>query len=42
MLGTMTQPVKPRSYHAPRRQEQAHRTRRAILAAAGRLFSVRG
>ena len=42
MLGTMTQPVKPRSYHAPRRQEQALRTRRAILAAAGRLFIERG
>ena len=42
MLGTMTQPVKPRSYHAPRRQEQARRTRRAILAAAGRLFIERG
>lgn len=42
MLGTMTQPVKPRSYHAPRRQEQARRTRRAILEAAGRLFLARG
>lgn len=42
MLGTMTQPVKPRSYHAPRRQEQARRTRRAILEAAGRLFIERG
>jgi AcrR family transcriptional regulator len=42
MLGTMSQPVKPRSYHAPRRQEQARRTRRAILEAAGRLFVARG
>jgi AcrR family transcriptional regulator len=38
----MTERVKPRSYHAPRRQEQARRTRRAILDAAGRLFIQRG
>lgn len=38
----MTEPVKPRSYHSPRRREAAQRTRRAILDAATRLFSERG
>ena len=38
----MTEHVKPRGYHAPRRQEQARRTRRAILDAATRLFAERG
>ncbi|HEV3011889.1 MAG TPA: helix-turn-helix domain-containing protein [Actinomycetota bacterium] len=37
----MTEHVKPRGYHAPRRQEQARRTRRAILDAATRLFAER-
>jgi AcrR family transcriptional regulator len=41
-IGAMTERVKPRPYHAPRRQEQARRTRRAILDAAGRLFIQRG
>lgn len=38
----MTEPVKPRPYHAPRRQAQARRTHRAILDAAGQLFVERG
>lgn len=38
----MTEDVKPRGYHAPRRQAQARRTRRAILDAAARLFVERG
>jgi AcrR family transcriptional regulator len=41
-LGTVTEPVKPRPYHSPRRREQADRTRRAILDAAARLFVERG
>jgi AcrR family transcriptional regulator len=38
----MAKPVKPRSYHAPRRAEAAARTRRAIAEAAGRLFAEHG
>lgn len=38
----MAEPVKPRPYHAPRRQEQARRTYRAILDAAAELFVRRG
>ena len=39
----MTDHVKARPYHAPRRQAQARRTRRAILdAAASQLFVERG
>jgi AcrR family transcriptional regulator len=39
----MTEPVKPRrSYHSPRRQQQAAATRQAILEAAQRLFERRG
>jgi AcrR family transcriptional regulator len=38
----MTDHVKARPYHAPRRQAQARRTRRAILDAAGHLFIQRG
>src|SRR5919198_1006020 len=39
----MGKPVKPRrSYHSPRRQQQAAATRRAILEAAERLFERRG
>ena len=33
---------RPRSYHSPRRQEQAAATRQAILEAAQRLFEHRG
>lgn len=32
----------PRKYHAPRRAEQAQRTRRAVLAAAGELITAQG
>ena len=39
----MADPVKPRrSYHSPRRQQQAAATRQAILEAAQRLFERRG
>ncbi len=38
----MAKPVKPRSYHAPRRAEAAARTRRSIAEAAGRLFVEHG
>lgn len=39
----MTERVKrPRSYHSPRRQEQAAATRQAILEAAQRLFEHQG
>ena len=39
----MAERVKPRrSYHSPRRQQQAAATRRAILEAAERLFERRG
>jgi AcrR family transcriptional regulator len=39
----MTEPVKPRrSYHSPRRQQQAAATRQGILEAAERLFERRG
>jgi AcrR family transcriptional regulator len=38
----MAKPVKPRSYHAPRRAEAAARTRRTIAEAAGRLFVEHG
>src|SRR5919198_4307899 len=39
----MGKPVKPRrSYHSPRRQQQAAATRRAILEAAQRLFERDG
>lgn len=39
----MAEPVKPRrSYHSPRRQQQAAATRQAILEAAQRLFERRG
>src|SRR5215216_1143867 len=39
----MAQPVKrPRSYHSPRRREQAAATRQAILGAAQRLFERQG
>ena len=39
----MAEPVKPRrSYHSPRRQQQAAATRLAILEAAQRLFERRG
>ena len=39
----MVEPVKPRrSYHSPRRQQQAAATRQAILEAAQRLFEQRG
>ena len=39
----MAQPVKrPRSYHSPRRREQAAATRQAILEAAQRLFERQG
>src|SRR5215207_1119087 len=39
----MVEPVKPRrSYHSPRRQQQAAATRRSILDAAQRLFEEHG
>jgi AcrR family transcriptional regulator len=39
----MAEPVKPRrSYHSPRRQQQAAATRQGILEAAQRLFEQRG
>jgi AcrR family transcriptional regulator len=38
----MAEPVKPRPYHAPGRRGQAERTRKAILAAAARLFAEQG
>jgi AcrR family transcriptional regulator len=39
----MVEPVKPRrSYHSPRRQQQAAATRRSILDAAQRLFTEHG
>jgi AcrR family transcriptional regulator len=39
----MADPVKPRrTYHSPRRVEQAAATRRAILGSAQRLFEARG
>src|SRR6478672_11174897 len=39
----MAEPVKPtRSYHSPRRREQAAATRRQILDAAERLFREQG
>ncbi len=38
----MVEPVKPRRYHSPRRQEQAAATRRQILAAAQRRFERDG
>lgn len=39
----MSEDVKsPRKYHAPRRVEQAARTRRAVLAAARELFTTAG
>jgi AcrR family transcriptional regulator len=39
----MSEPVKPRrSYHSPRRQQQAAATRQGILEAAERLFERRG
>jgi AcrR family transcriptional regulator len=36
------EPVKPRSYRSPRREEQAAATRRAVLRAARDLFVARG
>jgi AcrR family transcriptional regulator len=38
----MTDRVTKRSYHSPRRQHQAEQTRRHILEAARRLFTVHG
>ena len=38
----MADPVKSRGYQSPVRQEQARRTRTAILAAAGHLFTLQG
>ncbi|MCA1695440.1 MAG: TetR/AcrR family transcriptional regulator [Actinobacteria bacterium] len=38
----MSEPVKSRRYHSPVRQEQAGRTRRRILDAAGELFVRQG
>jgi AcrR family transcriptional regulator len=39
----MTDPVKPRrSYHSPRRRQQAAATRQGMLEAAERLFEARG
>ncbi|MGZ4677871.1 MAG: TetR/AcrR family transcriptional regulator [Acidimicrobiia bacterium] len=38
----IAEPVKPRRYSSPRRQEQAAATRSAILAAARRLFEADG
>src|SRR5215211_3659391 len=39
----MADPVKPRrSYHSPRRRQQAAATRQGILEAAERLFAARG
>lgn len=38
----MIKSVKPRPYHAPRRQEAAAHNRRAIIDAATRLFAERG
>lgn len=41
-VGVVTEPVKSRSYRSPVREEQAQRTRRAILVAARRLFTQQG
>lgn len=38
----MSDPVKPRRYRSSVREEQARRTRQAILAAAGNLFGEQG
>jgi AcrR family transcriptional regulator len=38
----MSDPVKPRTYRSPVREEQARRTRQAILAAARELFGEQG
>ncbi|HEU4426082.1 MAG TPA: helix-turn-helix domain-containing protein, partial [Pilimelia sp.] len=38
----MRRPVKSRGYRSPLREEQARRTRHAILDAARRLFGQRG
>jgi AcrR family transcriptional regulator len=38
----MREPVKPRTYRSSVREEQARRTRQAILAAARRLFGEKG
>lgn len=38
----MAKPVKPRSYRSPLRSQQAHHTRRAVLAAASELFRAHG
>lgn len=38
----MSDPVKPRPYRSPVREEQARRTRQAILAAARELFGEQG
>ncbi len=41
-IGAVTEPVKSRSYRSPVREEQAKRTRMAILVAARRLFTQQG
>lgn len=41
-MTAMSEPVKSRPYHSPKRAEQARRTRRRVLDAATRLFLDRG